>query len=367
MTLSACASRDQSGHAATAPDNTPIGTGYVTNVLLPGGQTANGDTGRGSRSARENTGVNGVNSVAGSVGPQGAAGKPGEQGAKGDTGAKGERGERGEKGDRGDSGSKGERGDRGEKGDRGETGDRGEPGPPGRDGLQGPAGVSLVSLLYPQGKSADGNNNPKPDGGSGSPPENLLTSLAKLVTALTPIVLALLEIWKRNLSAGRPPTLRESREYAESKISHSPDLSEFDREKLIAALTRQDFNRRRALYRARRNRTREQSNIARVLQLLIVCCGLVGIVYLGYELLVSLLIFICAYTLILSVALLCCALAKKLLDEKSHKKNLLEFRVRLMEMKYAHELNMSRQRFDEQMKLLQEGNARRDRSNKFEL
>ncbi|WP_322016101.1 hypothetical protein [Paraburkholderia sp. J12] len=57
--------------------------------------------------------------------------------------------------------------------------------------------------------------------------------------------------------------------------------------------------------------------------------------------LVTLLVLICLYVVTISVAFLCYAQAMKLLGEKSYRDKLMDFRIRMLEMKQEHERVMA--------------------------
>ncbi len=65
------------------------------------------------------------------------------------------------------------------------------------------------------------------------------------------------------------------------------------------------------------------------------------------QFLITLLVFICIFTLAIGIVLICYAQAKKILSEKSYKEKLLDFHIRKLEMKQAHELNMARLRLND--------------------
>ncbi|MFL9932209.1 hypothetical protein P0D88_23925 [Paraburkholderia sp. RL18-103-BIB-C] len=369
IALSGCANRGLPGTNAHPSDNAATGSVYVAYMGAPGPKGDKGDPGTsGVPGAKGEKGDPGASGTPGTMGRQGEPGINGERGAKGekgDSGIKGEKGDPGAKGERGDTGDRGERGekgDRGERGDRaekGDRGDRGEPGTPGKDGTQGAMGAPGSSPLlglpwqWPLDSGFKGTPNCKNCHEGFSQPlfYYLLTGLSGLVTALSPIILALIEKKKNKLDPGQPPTERESREYARREIVPSPRMTEDEREAKIDKFSKDDFVQRTKEYQAELRRYRGWSRGASLIEVIVLLVAAWFFAYLAIAFMEKLFIFVCAYTLVLGVVFICYGFAKKLLDETASKKNLAELELATLKVKQAHEMDMAKLRFDQRVAL----------------
>ncbi|MEW9586859.1 hypothetical protein [Paraburkholderia sp. DGU8] len=351
IALSACANRGQPGTNTHPSDNAATGAVYIAYMGGPGPKGDKGDPG-----------INGVPGAKGEKGDPGTMGRQGERGAKGETGNSGIKGEKGDPGPKGERGERGEKGDRGERGDRGEKGDRGDrgaPGTPGKDGTQGATGASGPAAFpglpwqWALGDGFKDTPNCKNCHEGLSQPlfYYLLTGLSGLVTALSPIILALIERKKNKLDPGQPPTERESREYARREVVPSPGMTEDEREQKIDRFSKDDFVQRTKEYQAKLRRYRSWSQGASLIEVIVLLVAAWFFAYLAIAFLEKLFIFVCAYTLVVGVVFVCYAFAKKLLDETASKKSLAELELATLKVKQAHEMDMAKLMFDQRVAL----------------
>ncbi|MDN7182770.1 collagen-like protein [Caballeronia sp. SEWSISQ10-4 2] len=363
--ISSCANRGQPGDVSHPADTAATGSIYVAYMGVPGPKGDKGDP--GPKGGRGDPSINGVTGASGPTGRQGepGLGERGAKGEKGDAGLKGEKGDAGPRGDRGEKGDRGERGDRGEKGDRGDRGEKGGAGTPGKDGatsINGGAGTAAPWLwswplsLEPTPKTPGGSVNCSDcHEGAGSLAIRVLsalfTGLSGLVAALSPILIALIEKEKSISDPGQRPSERESQEYAREQIVPSPGMSGNERESKINALADKDFKERTVAYEIKLERYKEVSNNALQKEVTIISVGAYFFAYLALRFLELLFIFICAYTLIIGVIFICYAFGKKILDDAAYKKTQAELELAMVKLKQAHELDMTKLRFDQRMVL----------------
>jgi len=178
------------------------------------------------------------------------------------------------------------------------------------------------------------------------------TGLSGLVTALSPIVLALIERRKSKLDPGAPPTERDSREYARSQVVPSPEIPEIERDAKIAKLAEKDLQQRRNEYSERSFTYKKWARQAFLMEAVVILLAACFFAYLALLFIEKLFIFICAYTLVIGIAGVCYADAKKLIGEIGHRTTVGELEIKALEIRQAHEMDMARLRFEQRMALL---------------
>jgi len=320
--LSACVSREQSATNS-----------YVSDQAGPGQARGRDTVGKGGP-----TGMQGAAGPAGERGPagmQGAAGQAGARGEPGQRGAPGEKGERGRPGEPGDKGEKGGRGEPGTQGERGEPGEKGEPGAPGRDASPGaltvPVPIVLPWLIGQRQSDAMKPGSPDAEvaveeGGWKPFVYYLLTGLAGFITALSPVLLALLQ-----------------KENDDLKSRSSPDVQVPDKE------------RRR---------------IERLTILTVVLALLAGgwfFAYLALQFMQLLLVFICAYTLVVALSFLCYAWSRRLLGDVDSRTRIAQLKMDGKSKRYEHERAMAQLEIDAKSKQYEHERAMADEHRKMAL
>lgn len=214
-------------------------------------------------------------------------------GAKGSSDGEGNYAELGKQGAPGGRGPRGDRGEKGDKGMQGGTGEQGEPGPPGKDASQ-ESSVAVIPLFSPwptRPTSFEGAQPQVPDqkkphiAGASDDVVSFLAGFAGVITALSPLLLAYFE--KKKQGSSNP-------------------------------------TRRSALV----------ETLYLCMQLLVIIAGAWFVGYLAMQFMHWLLIFICAYTLVIAVAFVSYAYGRKLIDETAYRTKLMELEFK--DKKHAH-------------------------------
>jgi hypothetical protein len=372
IVLFGCVNREQTATVPHTPYVAPIGSTYAANTVTQGPQGAQGVAGApGVTGGRGETGATGSQGAVGAMGERGAKGERGEPGARGERGEKGEsgaRGERGEKGDlgtrsepgdKGSPGEKGERGERGEPGPRGERGGMGSPGPAGKDAPQGIVRTSEVTvlpwLLWQQPpKDKKNESSTVEDSAGGAKPfiYYFFTGLSGLVTALSPILLALLQKDKKDLDPGKPPTRLDSVSRATEVFSPDLRASSLEWKRNFEQFIERDYDERFRRYRVALAEYKRREVFATLAQLGVLAIGAWFFAYLAIQFMQALFIFICAYTLVLALAFVCYAFSRRLMEDSACKTKVAELEIRAIEVRHAHEIAMSNLRHEQRKEWL---------------